>query len=203
MSGVSRNSKDAAGRRDAILNATLEIIEESGIDKVRGADVAKRVGVSVGLIFYHFDNLGTLIASAVEYAANRDVKALDEVLAGADPDPETRLRAVLREYGPTGSAFGWRLWVESWSASLRDDQLRKLVAALDSGWREAIVGIIEDGVARGAFTCADPAGTAWRLTAMLDGLAVQHVVFDGAISIAQIDDWVALTASRELGLPVE
>nr|WP_238526417.1 TetR/AcrR family transcriptional regulator [Gordonia neofelifaecis] len=197
---MTRNTKDAAGRREAILNATLEIIEKSGIDRVRGADVAKRVGVSVGLIFYHFDNLETLIASAVEYAANRDVKGRDEMLARQNSDPQARLREVLREYGPTGSAFGWRLWVESWSASLRDDQLRKLVAALDSGWREAIISIIEDGVDRGVFDCPDPAGAAWRLTSMLDGLAVQHVVFDGAVSIEQIDDWIGLAASRELGL---
>lgn len=197
---MARNVKDPADRREEILNATLELIEESGIDRVRGADVAKRVGVSVGLIFYHFDNLQVLILSAVEYAAGRDVRARDELLARSDPDPRARLRTMLREYGPTGLAFGWRLWVESWSASLRDDELRKLLAALDSGWREAIASIIEEGVRQQVFHCDDPVAAAKRLTAMIDGLSVQHVVFDGAVSLQQLEEWTDLALGRELGL---
>ena len=36
-------------------------------------------------------------------------------------------------------------------------------------------------------TCADPSGAAWRITALLDGLAVQATVHDGALSQAAGD----------------
>lgn len=198
MTTVTRVTKYSADRREEILKATLEMIEQSGIDRVRGAEVAKRVGVSVGLIFYHFDNLEKLIASAVAYAASRDIANRDAVLD--TPDVVDRLHAAVREYGPTGSAFGWRLWVESWSAGLRDPALRKVVQELDAGWRDVIAEIIVDGVAQRRFRCPDPAGAAWRLTAMLDGLAVQRVVFEGSVTVEQVDEWTALTMSRELGI---
>ena len=39
--------------------------------------------------------------------------------------------------------------------------------------------VIRQGVERGEMTCSDPAGAAWRITAMLDGLAVQSTVHAG------------------------
>ncbi|MDR2279291.1 MAG: TetR family transcriptional regulator C-terminal domain-containing protein [Gordonia sp. (in: high G+C Gram-positive bacteria)] len=193
-------TRDSAERREGILKATLDMIKEGGIDRVRGADVAKRVGVSVGLVFYHFDNLETLIVEALTYAANRDIEHRDAALAAASSDATARLHTMLREYGPSGSEFGWRLWVQAWSASLRDPTLRRVVHDLDEGWRAVITGIIDEGVDQGVFTCPDPVATTWRLTSMLDGLAVQHVVFDNTVTIQQIRDWTQVALSRELGV---
>ncbi len=192
--------KESADRREDILGATLEAIEDKGIDQVRGADIAKRVGVSAGLVFYHFDNLDNLIISALRSAAAHDMAHLQAVLDGTAGDVTTRLRAVLREYGPTGTAFGWRMWVESWSASLRNPELRGVIRTLDAGWRDVLIRLIDEGTAAGEFHCPDPAGAAWRLTAMLDGLAVQQVVFDEAVTREQVADWVTLTVRRELGI---
>lgn len=176
------------------------MIKEGGIDRVRGADVAKRVGVSVGLVFYHFDNLETLIVEALRYASDRDIEHRDAALAASSSDVTERLWTMLIEYGPSGSEFGWRLWVQAWSASLRDPTLRGVVHDLDEGWREVLIGIIDDGVAQGVFTCPDPVAATWRLTSMLDGLAVQHVVFDDVVSMEQIRDWTQLALERELGI---
>ncbi|WP_235681276.1 TetR/AcrR family transcriptional regulator [Tomitella gaofuii] len=197
---MPRVKKESADRREDILGATLEAIEDKGIDQVRGADIAKRVGVSAGLVFYHFDNLDNLIISALRSAAAHDMAHLQAVLDGTAGDVTTRLRAVLREYGPTGTAFGWRMWVESWSASLRNPELRGVIRTLDAGWRDVLIRLIDEGTAAGEFHCPDPAGAAWRLTAMLDGLAVQQVVFDEAVTREQVADWVTLTVRRELGI---
>ncbi|WP_305094020.1 TetR/AcrR family transcriptional regulator [Prescottella sp. R16] len=197
---MSRVKKDAAIRREDILNATLAAIEDQGIDRIRGADLAKRVGVSTGLIFYHFDNLENLIVSAFRFGASRDMDHLRAVLESTDGDSATRLRAVLHEYGPTGTAFGWRLWIESWSASLRNPELRKVVQTLDTGWRDVLIDLIEEGTRTGEFHCPDPAAAAWRITSLLDGLTVQQVVFDDAVTSEQVADWMELTLSRELGI---
>lgn len=197
---MTRVKKDAAVRREDILNATLAAIEDTGIGQIRGADLAKRVGVSTGLIFYHFENLENLVISALRFGANRDMDRLRAVLASTDGDAATHVRTVLREYGPTGTAFGWRLWIESWSASLRNPELRKVVRDLDTGWRDVLIELIDEGTRTGEFRCPDPAGAAWRITALLDGLTVQQVVFDEAVTAAQAADWMELTLSRELGI---
>ncbi|MFE5790841.1 TetR/AcrR family transcriptional regulator [Rhodococcus erythropolis] len=193
-------TKQAEDRREDILNATLNLIEEKGVDQLRAADLAKVLGVSSGLIFYHFDNLQTLVTSAVSYATERQMAYLARLIEESGDDLIGRLYAVLHEYGPTGSAFGWRLWIECWSASLRDVELRKVVQSLDAEWRGLITDIIDEGVRTGVFDCPDPAAAALRLTALLDGLAVQYVVFDRAVTIIQIGDAMNLTLSRDLGI---
>lgn len=196
---MPRDKKDPADRREEILVATLDLIIASGVERLRATDVAERLGVSSGLIFYHFDTIENLIVRAFEFAAERDLARLDAVLATADGTIESRLRTVLREYGPTGKASGWRLWIESWSASLHEPALRKVVAGLDARWREVVTELIAEGVAARVFTSPDPRGSAWRLTALIDGLAVQDVALDSTVTDAQIADWMESALRLELG----
>ena len=92
-----------------------------------------------------------MVVSAFELAAENDLDNLDNVLANTDGDIETRLRAVLYEYGPTGRAVGWRLWIETWSACLRQPALRDVTHRLDLRWREVVADLIRAGVAAGDF----------------------------------------------------
>ncbi|MFD8422667.1 TetR family transcriptional regulator C-terminal domain-containing protein, partial [Streptomyces sp. NPDC059668] len=67
-------------------------------------------------------------------------------------------------------------------------------------WTAAITAVIAEGVAGGEFRCPDPAGAALRLTALLDGLAVQMTAYTGAVSRARAQEWVDDALARELGL---
>ncbi len=60
--------------------------------------------------------------------------------------------------------------------------------------------VIAEGVAAGEFTCPDPEATAWRLTALLDGLGVQVTVHKVATN-DRLLHWVRAAAAAELGLP--
>ncbi|HEX4359457.1 MAG TPA: TetR family transcriptional regulator C-terminal domain-containing protein [Pseudonocardia sp.] len=198
---MARVKKGADVRRGEILGATLELISERGIDALRGADVAAQLGISPALVFYHFESLENLVVSAFRFATERDLITLDQIVAEQGPSYTERLRNALRQYGPTGPAQSWRLWIEGWSAGLRNPALRAVIHTLDSRWRGVITDLIADGVARGEFHTADPRGAAWRLTALLDGLAVQRVAFDDAISQAEVDAWVAEALRAELTPP--
>lgn len=61
-------------RRMRILGATAECIAEQGYDGVRLRDVARRAGVSVGLIQHYFDTRDALLRQAIKH--------LSEQLAG-------------------------------------------------------------------------------------------------------------------------
>ena len=62
--------------------------------------------------------------------------------------------------------------------------------------------IVRDGVAAREFDCGDPHATAWRLTALLDGLGLQVTVHEGLLSRDELLAWVHDAACRELGLPL-
>ncbi|MFD6344211.1 TetR/AcrR family transcriptional regulator [Streptomyces roseolus] len=197
---MARVRLSVAERREELLRAAVEQIEARGTTAVRIADVAAALGVSNALVLYHFSTKEQLVAAAFAHAAESDLGKLRRIL-GRRSTAVRRLRAAIRWYAPRGQAKGWRLWIEAWAAGLRDPELRRVAASLDQEWRRAVTAVIEEGVAAGEFPCPDPAGAAWRLTAYLDGLAVQTTVYTGGLSRAAMLRWADAALDRELGLP--
>ncbi|MFD7933174.1 TetR/AcrR family transcriptional regulator [Streptomyces sp. NPDC054950] len=191
-----------AERREELLRAAIEQIEARGVAAVRIADVAAALGVSNALVLYHFSTKEKLVADAFAYAAEGDLARLRK-LVGRRTTALRRLRSAVRWYAPTGQAKGWRLWIEGWAVSLREPALREVARDLDREWKAALAEVIAEGVAAGEFRCPDPAGTALRLTALLDGLAVQLTSYAGTVSRARAQEWVDEAVARELGLGPE
>ncbi|GGV41655.1 transcriptional regulator [Streptomyces spectabilis] len=189
-----------AERRVELLAATVEQIEARGVAAVRIADVAAALGVSNALVLYHFSTKDELVAAAFAHAAEADLARLDKLLRRRT-SALRRLRAAVRWYAPTGQAKGWRLWIEGWTAAVREPALREVTRDLDQRWKAALAEVIAEGVAAGEFRCPDPMGAALRLTALLDGLAVQLTAY-GAVSRARARAWTDEALARELGLSV-
>ncbi|MCF2130831.1 TetR family transcriptional regulator [Strepomyces sp. STD 3.1] len=191
-----------AERREELLRAAVEQISARGVAALRIADVASALGVSNALVLYHFSTKEKLVAAAFARAAEDDLAHLRGLL-GRRTSAVRRLRAAVRWYAPTGQAKGWRLWIEGWAAALREPVLRDVTRDLDRRWKAAIAEVIAEGVAAGEFPCPDPEGAALRLTALLDGLAVQLTSYGGTVSRARAREWTDEALARELGLPRE
>ncbi|MFD7297962.1 TetR/AcrR family transcriptional regulator [Streptomyces sp. NPDC059897] len=202
---MTRVRLSVAERREELLTAAIEQIEARGVAAVRIADVASALGVSNALVLYHFSTKEKLVAAAFAHAAESDLAHLRKLL-GRRTTALKRLRAAVRWYAPTGQAKGWRLWIEGWAAALREPALREVTRDLDRQWKAALAEVVAEGVAAGEFTCSDPMGAALRITALLDGLAVQLTSYDGgrarpaAVSRARMLEWVDEALARELGL---
>ncbi|NUP39452.1 MAG: TetR family transcriptional regulator, partial [Streptomyces sp.] len=184
---------------EELLRAAIGQIEARGVAAVRIADVASALGVSNALVLYHFSTKEKLVAAAFAFAAEDDLAHLRRLL-GRRTTALRRLRSAVRWYAPTGQAKGWRLWIEGWAAALREPALQEVTRDLDKQWKAAIGEVIAEGVAAGEFGCPDPHGAALRLTALLDGLAVQLTSYAGAVSRARAQEWVDEALARELGL---
>jgi len=91
------------------------------------------------------------------------------------------------------------LWIDAWSQALRDPELAKISRQLDLRWKQTMAAVIAEGVATGEFACPDPEATAWRLTALLDGLGVQVTVHRTTPN-GRLLDWVRAAAAAELGV---
>ncbi|AXI75113.1 TetR/AcrR family transcriptional regulator [Streptomyces bacillaris] len=196
---MARVRLNVAERREELLRATVEQIEIRGASSVRIADVASALGVSNALVLYHFSTKEKLVAAAFAYAAEADLAHLRKLLARRTTAVR-RLRAAVRWYAPTGQAKGWRLWIEGWAASLREPALREVAGDLDRQWKTELAEVIEQGAAAGEFRCADPESAAWRLTALLDGLAVQMTSYEGPLPRATMLRWTDEALARELGI---
>jgi AcrR family transcriptional regulator len=188
-------------RREEILAATVDHVDRVGLSAVRVADVAGVLGVSSALVFYHFGTKDELLASALEYAVDQDLQRLDRA-AQRGSDPAERMTALVRLYGPTGSARGWRVWIDAWAAAQRDGEVRALIRRLDQRWCDAFRSILEDGVAEGVFTCHDVGATVARISALLDGLSVACLVYR-TVTRKQLRLWAFEAVATELGLSAD
>jgi len=192
-----------AERRAEILEVTCEVVIERGFAATRIADVAKRLGVSSSLIHYHFDSKEQLLAEAFAHYARKDVAEMEAEISAA-PNAVAQLDRVIHNYVPEGSGdVEWMLWIDGWGEALRNPMMRKISQELDEQSAALAERVISYGVETGEFVCADPAAAAMRLTAVVDGLAVQFAAHDGMMTREQFIDHVRTLAAWEVGLEPE
>jgi len=187
-------------RRSEILETTYQVVIERGFAATRVSDVASRLGVSTGLIHYHFDSKELLLAEALRYAAEQDISRLETELDRART-ALAKLDAMFTFDMPEVGEPSWMLWIDGWGEALRNPTMRRISQQLDLAWKDRLATIIRSGVVAGEFTCADPDGAAWRLAALLDGLGVQFTVHEGVLSRSQLLSYVRAAAALELGIP--
>jgi AcrR family transcriptional regulator len=189
-----------AERRNEILETTCEVVIERGFAGTRIADVAKRLEVSSSLIHYHFDSKEQLLAEAFEHYANKDVAEMEFEIENA-PTALGKLERVIQNYVPEGSDdVEWMLWIDGWGEALRNPMMKKISQQLDEQSIELLARIIRNGVESGEFICPDPTGAAMRLTALVDGLAVQFAAHDGMMNRDQLIEHVRFAAGAEVGI---
>ena len=192
--------KDVSVRRTEILEATCRVVVERGFGRTRIADVADQLDVSTGLIHYHFDSKDQLLAEAFAFAAQEDLARLRADIAAADTIVG-QLDAAFAMFEPDDGHPSWTLWIDAWGEALRVKELAAISQALDVEWKDALEQVIRDGVRAGECACADPRAAAWRLAALMDGLAVQATVHDGVLTRDELKRWVREAAIAELQLP--
>ena len=186
-------------RRIEILETTCQVVVERGFAATRVSDVASRLGVSTGLIHYHFDSKEMLLAEALRYAAEQDIARLEQELEQAHT-ALAKLDTMFTFDTPEVGEPSWMLWIDGWGEALRNPTMRRISQHLDVAWKDRLVSIIVAGVEDGEFTCADPQAAAWRLAALLDGLGVQFTVHEGVLSRSQLLGYVRAAAALELGI---
>lgn len=189
-----------AQRRTEILEVTCQVVIERGFAGTRIADVAKRLDVSSSLIHYHFDSKEQLLAEAFAHYAQKDLAELEAEIEAAPTSVEQLDRAVLN-YVPEGSGdMEWMLWIDGWGEALRNPMMRTISQELDERSVGVLERVIRLGVERGEFACADPSAAALRLTAVVDGLAIQFAAHEGVMTREQLIDHVRTLAAWEVGL---
>ena len=77
-------------RREQILEAAARVISERGADGTRLADIARKAGVSIGLIQHYFNTRDELLAEAFDYFNEIWVTEWEQQ-ADAESDPPHKL----------------------------------------------------------------------------------------------------------------
>ena len=188
-----------ADRRETIVAATVDVARRKGLASTTVRDVAAEMGTSSGLIHHYFGSMDDVLASAFEVVARQDLEVSAVSMAGAG-SPVEALRIFFRTYTPSDKDWAFQLWLDAWAEAARRPAVRRTSRRLNLEWQTLLERTIRSGVATGTFVCADPAGAAWRILSLLDGLALQVVAHGTTIKRRDVVAWSTAAAERELGL---
>lgn len=150
---VSGRLERKRGRRIAeILAAAAELFGERGYDAVSLEDVADRLDVTKGSLYYYFASKDELVTAAIEALGNEWTARLDRLPAAHDGPPARRLHALIREHITIAvreypAALGLFLVPRGWPAA-QQARIKDLRRRHDRLFRQ----VIEEGVASGDFT---------------------------------------------------
>ena len=170
-------------RRNEILEVTCQVVIERGFGATR--DRRRRrpsLGVSTGLIHYHFESKDQLLAEAFQWAAEADLARLH-----AEVEPGRHRRRAPRAGHPPLRTRRGRAGLDAVDRRLGRGVAQPDAAEDQPGARPAVAAGHRRRRPRRASTarrvpCADPEATAWRLTALLDGLGLQVTVHEGLLT---------------------
>jgi AcrR family transcriptional regulator len=159
-----------------VLQASLDLITEAGIDRVRVEQIARRAGMSSGQVMYYFTSKEHILLETLawqEYEDTRRRRAALRKVTGAWQQLE-RFTDLYLPASPADPA--WILWIEAWARAPHSAQVSGFLDELVRPWREDLAEIVDAGIRDGAFNLPGATGEfAICFCALLDGLAILHL----------------------------
>ena len=156
---------DPEVRRQAIVEAALNLFRRDGFDAVRVDDILEEVGLSKGGFYHHFKSREDILRQIVVNETVETMASLSDSLVKDDP---TAALAQLFLQGSTnmGADIGVLSSLESFGA--RSVYLDELEQQLSLHLKPYLVRVIEQGIASKAFRAVDSEATAEIVLAVND-----------------------------------
>lgn len=184
--------------RERLLHATVELMAEIGIDRVRTRSIARRAGVNPALVHYHFGTVSALVMEAAQDALLRTLgPSLEAFRSGATI--RDSIRAILRWVERHGQdAPGSTILAEAMVKATRNASFRRWATQASRRFRRVILDRLRAARAAGELDPElDLTATATLLAAALDGLLFHRLV-DPKLDVLRVAGPLAgmLTAGR-------
>lgn len=193
MLGGVAERKSSEERREEILRATLNIVARKGFANVTLREVAGEIGVVHGLIRHYFPSREELVAAAFDYAVTAELASESALLDGLEPLP------ALAAWLSTTPEDHYLVWIDAWSESPRNVALAAALTRHHHDCEVLLAGVIRRAVAAGVAVSADADADSRMLTALADGVAVQHHAM-GVVDAPAADRIVFDVTEHRLGI---
>ena len=183
--------------RERILEATVELMAEIGIDRVRTRAIAERAGVNPALVHYHFGSIAALVMEAAEHALLQELGPSIDVFVSAATVHEG-ITAMLEWIEQRGQRTpGATILAEAMVKATRDPAFRRWTRQASRRFRAIILERLRAARGNDEINPAlDIEATAVLLAAALDGLLF-HFLVDPTLDVRQTAEPIA----QMLGAP--
>ncbi len=166
-------------RKTQILDAALRVFARKGFHKARMDDIAKKAGLSKGLLYWYFESKDALILALVKLLFEPDLRELERLLAEKDRPVPERLEELARSSLSALLPFHDLMPIvyEYYAQATRPGPIQKAVQRYYQRYRELLAKLLAEGVARGELRPdLDPEQTALSLMALVEGMVLMWVV---------------------------
>jgi len=162
--------------RDRVLAASLDLITEVGIDRVRLEEIARRAGMSSGQVMYYFTTKEHILLETLAWREYEDTRKRRASLGKAG-GAWRQLERFTDLYLPASPADpSWILWIEAWARAPHSAEVSRFLDELVCPWREDLAEIVGRGQRDGAFDLRRETDEfTICYCALLDGLAILHL----------------------------
>ena len=173
----------------ALAIHAVEVIAEKGIENMRLVDVARRMGVTTGLVTHYFDDKDAVLLAALEYVAGELVWH-DEASSLVNSPRE--VFDYLIEILPLDERRRqhWKVWIAFWSRALSNPILADVHRQYNVTFRGKLVEIIQRFELH-----ADPVASADAVNMTIDSIATHATI--------EPDYWTAERQRKQLNMMFE
>ncbi|OZG72138.1 transcriptional regulator BetI [Hahella sp. CCB-MM4] len=171
-------------KREQLIEATLQSVEEYGIQGTTINRISQFAGVSTGIISHYFGGKQALMEATVRYLLNALQKTLITELEKSDGSPQARMMAIIQANFSKlqVSDRAAKTWLAFWAQAMHDPELARLQRVnekrLFSNLKVTLREILpEDQVEEKAQTIA----------ALIDGLWLRSALSTGGLTVSQAE----------------
>ncbi|MBX3187726.1 MAG: TetR/AcrR family transcriptional regulator [Labilithrix sp.] len=172
---MATQAERTASTCERLLDATVASLIERGYRGTSTPEICRRAGVSRGAQLHHYPTKESLVAAAVDHLLTQRVTELQDRLAKAPAgmlDLEDAASFLWKVY--TGHTF--YAWLEIVVAARTDEELRKVVAALDERLVAKAERLVQKFLLPFASDPKEIAATTRLILAIFDGLATHRIL---------------------------
>ncbi|MDG0024370.1 transcriptional regulator BetI [Trinickia sp. Y13] len=128
------------GMRLRLIDSTLEVVGQVGLENLTIRKVSDHAGVSVGLVHHHFENKSDLVYKTFVHLIRR---VRDQLTAGRrgiiDPVERMKFTADMCFSDEVMSPGAANVWPHMWSSSAHDHEVQRLCAAFSRRLRSNFI----------------------------------------------------------------
>lgn len=188
--------KEAAVRRNEILDAAEQLFVTKGFDKTSTNDILERVGIARGTLYYHFGSKEEILDAIIQRMSETLVKRAAGVAAQKGKPVLERLTEMMLALN-VDSKLGHEI-MEQVHKPQNALMHQKMQEGLLAGITPLITGLIEEGIAQGLCQTDYPAQAAEMM------LLYSNTAFDALAEHSRDEGKIAAFiyhTERILGMP--
>lgn len=141
-------SRDA--RRQQLIEATIQTMAERGYSRTTLTEVARRAGLSHGLVLFHFQSKENLLAETLSFMAEEYHQNWQSAIAGHEGDPAAQLNAlILADFTPAiCTPARLAAWTSFWGEAQSLPVYQEICGSKDAEYSAVLEGLAAALLAR-------------------------------------------------------